>query len=348
MNHNRQLDELLARVKKKAEEAEEEKDLASVFSLLRNFRQTVGPIKYDNRVKWCVFAALGALSCGFSLLFLLDPAFQHELGDLGYWIMGGSALALIVTLVIIGLADSDIDAISDLIFEKDVRFDNQLDEIDIDGREKELYRQNKKAFGDFRDRGDEDRYIQRLIKSAWGGKDHSFPFEYYVFHYVRVYYVTVTHTDGKKTWTTVERRTETLYRYGLILDFPFVKGFAAHSGGGSFDYPESFQPTSKEFNDIFAVGAVSAQVAAKFLKPAVVLAFLEQTANVSDLNVEINEDGQMNIAFSDSDVLDLDRKFSIAQPDEFEREIMSQLDLPKLRRLLEFVETLKRHNDSNF
>jgi hypothetical protein len=56
----------------------------------------------------------------------------------------------------------------------------------------------------------------------------------------------------------------------------------------------------------------------------------------------------MNIAFSDNDVLDLDRKFSIAQPDEFEQEIRSHLDLPKLRLLLEFVETLKKHNDSNF
>jgi hypothetical protein len=262
--------------------------------------------------------------------------------------MGAFAVALIVMLIIIGTAGSAIDEISDLIFDKDVRFDNRLKNQDVDGKETKLYRQFKKEFGDFRDRGDEDRYVEQIVSGTWAGKEYSFPYDYYVFHYVRVYYVTVTHTDGKKTWTTVERRTETLYRYGLMLDFPFVKGLAVTGGGGNYDYPEEFQPTSEDFNRCFNVGASSAIEAAKFLKPAVVLAFVEAAKNFDGLNVEVNRNGRMNIAFSDDDVLDLNRKFSIAEPDEFEKEIQTQLDLPKLRLLLQFVETLKKHNDSNF
>ena len=348
MSHNRQLDELLSRVKEAAENAREEKDFGSIFSMLRDFQQRVGPIKYDNRVKWWILAAIGLLGGAFALMYFLDPVIQNDLGDLGYGILGAFAVAAIVMAVIIAVAGSAIGEISDLIFDKDVYFDNRLETVDIEGKRKELYREFKKAFGDFRNRGDEDRYVKRLVKGVWSGKEHAFPFEYYVFHYVRVYYVPVTTKVGKTSVTTMQRRTETLYRRGLILDFPFVKGFAAYSGGGSYDYPEGFRPTSKEFSDIFGVGAASAQVAAKFLKPAVVLAFLGLDKSFSKLNVEINDEGRMNIAFSDSDVLDLERKFSIAEPDEFEAEIRSQLDLPKLRQLLEFVETLKKHNDSNF
>lgn len=348
MGHNRQLDELLTRVKEMAENAGEEKDFKSVFSLLRGFRDDVGPIRYDNRVAWSVFAAIAALGGGSALAYFLHSGLQQELGVWGYGILGAFIVALLVTLAIICSANDAIGEISDLIFRKDVFFDNRLKRLDVEGEEKELYRQFKEAFGDFRNRGDEGRRIKRLINGIWSGEEYSFPYDYYVFRYVRVYYVPVTRKVGKTTITTMERRTETLYRYGLILDFPFIKGIATVSGGGSYDYPESFQPTSKEFNDVFSVGALSAHDAAKFLKPAVVLAFLELAEHLSRLNVEINRGGRMNIAFSDSDVLDLERKFSIAQPDEFEREILSRLELPKLRRLLRFVETLKKHNDSNF
>jgi len=348
MSHNRQLDELLSRVRKTAETATKEEDFRSAFSLLRDFRQTVGPIKYDNSVKWGVFAAIAAVGCGFALAYFLSPAMNRGLGDTGYVILGLGAAMLIAMLVIIGTANSAIGEISELIFRKDVCFDNRLEQVDIRDREKALYREMKAAFGDFRDRGDENRYIKRLTKSVWHGKEHVIPYEYYVFHYVRVYYVPVTRKVGKTTVTTMERRTETLYRYGLILDFPYLKGFVARSSGGSFDYPEGFQPSSEGFNGIFSVSADRAQTAAKLLKPAVVLAFLDLAKHLSGLNVEVNREGRLNVSFSDSDVLELERRFSIAQPDEFEREISSHLELPKLRRLLEFVETLMKHSDSNF
>ena len=349
MSHNRRLTALLERVDETAKKAREEKDFTAIFSELRDFQRTVGPIRYNNLAKWYIVGLIAGFGGSFAAAYFRLPAFQQALGDWGFAVMGVLAVALIAMLIVIGTAGSAIEEISDLIFNKDISFDNRLEEVDTDRKGGDMYRRLKKEFGDFRDRGDESRYIQRLVKGAWAGKEHSFPYEYYVFHYVRVYYVLVTKTDANgKTTTVRERRTETLHRYGLILDFPYAQGVAVTSGGGSYDYAEGFQPTSEEFSDIYQVGADTAQAAAKFLKPAVVLAFLEMEKSFDGLNVEINQDGRLNIAFSDSDVLDLERRHSIAEPDEFEKEINSHLGLPKLRTLLEFVEVLKKHNDSNF
>ncbi|HTM67792.1 MAG TPA: hypothetical protein VL426_00695 [Candidatus Binatia bacterium] len=341
------MDELLARVRDQAGKAGKEEDFASIFTMLREFRDSVGPLKYDNGAKWKAFGVIAALGAAWTLAYFLAPELQATLGDAGYYIMGGFGLALVVLLAVIGTANAAFDEISDIIFEKDIAFDNGLTEVEVeDGHE--MYERLRERFGDFRSRGDESRYIRDLVKGEWTGTEHSFPFEYYVFHYVRVYYVTVTKKVGNQTVTTRERRTETLYRYGLLLDFPFAKGIAVTSGGGSYDYPEGFQPTSESFSGSFEVGADDRQTAARFLKPAVVLAFTEMNAHFSGLNVEIDREGKMNIAFSDSDVLDLERRSSIADPDAFEAEIRSHLALPKLRMLLQFVETLKKHNDSNF
>jgi hypothetical protein len=348
MSHNKQLDALLSRVRMAADDAKDEKGFDPVFSMLRDFQRDVGPLKYDNSAKWYVCGALGALGAAFTLAWFVSPGLQQGLGEAAYIVMGAFGLAVLVMLGVIGTANSAFDEISDLIFEKDVSFDNRLTAVDVDDAGRDLYHRLKEEFGDFRSRGDESRYIQELVKGDWTGTEHSFPYEYYVFHYVRVYYVTVTRKVGNQTVTTRERRTETLHRYGLLLDFPFVKGIAVQSGGGSYDYEDGHQPTSEEFSGTYEVGADSAQQAAKFLKPAVVLAFIELNRHFSGLNVEINRAGRMNIAFSDGDVLDLGRKYSIRQPDEFEAEIKEHLALPKLRMLLQFVETLKKHSDSNF
>lgn len=348
MSHNARLDELLAGMNKVAKNAKEEKDFKPIFSAARNFIQTVGPIAYDNRAKWWVFLIFVAVGGGFAYPYFTDPDLHERIGPMGVIFVGVCAAVAVAMLIAIGMAGSVISEVSDLIFEKDVFFDNRLKGVNIEGRGRDLYEQYRKEFGDFRNRGDEDRYIKRLVRGEYAGKEHSFGYDYYVFHYVRVYYVPVTRRVGKSTYVTMERRTETLYRRGIITDFPFAKGIVLQSGGGSYDYSGGFQPTSQDFVDVFAVGAESAHEAAKFLKPVVVLACVEFAKYFSGLNIEVNRNGRMNIAFKDGDVLDLERKFSIAEPDEFEREIGSHLALSKLRLLMQFVETLRKHNDSNF
>ncbi len=343
MSHNKELDGLLTEVRKAADQADEEKDFGPVFNRLRDFRDRIGPIKYDNTAKWYAIAACLAAGGAFAAAYFLVPELERGLDDWGYAVMGAFAVPVIVLLIVIGCANNAISEISELIFAKDIAFDNRLVEQDVEGRMSDLYERFREEFGEFRSRGDEGRRIVKVVKGA-GDQ----PFEYYVFRYVRVYYVPVTRKVGKTTITTMERRTETLYRRGLIMDFPYSQGVAVTSGGGSYDYPAGFAPASPEFGKIFGVGAVDEMTAAKFLKPAVVLAFQELNGHFSGLNVEISRAGRLNIAFSDGDVLDLERRHSIAEPDEFEAEIKSKLELPKLRLLLDFAATLKKHNDSNF
>lgn len=351
MSHNKQLDALLAQVRTVVKAAREERDFAKAFSLLRNFKTSVGPIRYDNSRKWYALAATALLGAGFGLVAYLDPTVQERLGDAIFLIGGGFAIAIITLLCLIGGANSAIGEISDLLFLKDVYYDNRLAQQDIGDGSRELYERYHREFGEFRNRGDENRYISSQVRGSWTGDAQTLDtleYDYYVFHYVRVYYVPVTRKVGKSTITTMERRTQTLYRYGILLDFPFVKGLAVTSSGGSYDYAQGYQPTSEAFCGTFGVGADSSHVAARFLKPAVVLAFEELATHFSGLNVEINREGRMNIAFSDSDVLHLERQNSIAEPEAFEQEVMSHLGLPKLRHLLQFVRTLERHSDNNF
>lgn len=348
MSHNRQMDELLTEVRQAAENAREEKDFAPIFTRLRSFKTDVGQIRYDNRARWWTFAVLATIGTAFGLTYFLRPDLQYQWGTAGLIFLGVIAAAAVGTLIAIGVSGSDIDGISDLIFDKDVYFDNKLSVVDVEGRGSDLYDEFRSKFGEFRSRGDEGRRITWMVRGEWAGKEYAFPYEYYVFRYVEVYYVTVTKKVGNTTVVTRERRTRTHYRRGLLLDFPFAKGLAVVSGGGSYDYPAGYAPTSEEFSRRFHAEAVSDIEAAKFLKPAVVLAFVEMDKYFSGLNVEVNREGRMNIAFSDSDVLDLERKHSIAEPDAFEEEIRSHLGLPKLRMLLQFAETLKKHNDSNF
>ncbi len=355
MSHNKQLKQLLTEVGAIAEAAKNENELDGVFEKLRIFRAGNGPIKFDNTAKIICFFAVLVLSAAGGFAAWMMPALLETVLSYSdeYLFVAGIfwAAILIIPVIMMLLSAGEIADVSDTIFRKDVFFDNELTDKKIENGES-LYETFHEQFGEFRNRGDEDRYIKRLVWGKYNGKETELAYDYYVFQYVRVYYVPVTHTDSKGNVTvTIERRTETLYRYGIMADFPYVKGIAVVSGGGGGnygDYTESWQTASDEFNGIFYVYAVDQMTASKFLKPAVVLAFIEMDKYFSGLNVEINGEGRLNIAFSDSDILDIERKHSIADPDEFEKEIKSALVLSKLRTLLDFVGTLKKFNDSNF
>src|SRR5688572_26585563 len=94
MSHNKQLDALLSRVRKAADDAREEKDFGPVFSMLRDFQRSVGPIRYDNRAKWYVCAVVGALGGIFALAYFLSPDLQQGLGDAGYVVMGAFGIGV--------------------------------------------------------------------------------------------------------------------------------------------------------------------------------------------------------------------------------------------------------------
>lgn len=348
MSHNKNLDVLLGDLRGLAESAEKEDHFKSVFDKLREFIRNSGPIKYNHGGKWMTSGFFFVISAVYTWLFFTSPELQRQLDWIGIVLLAVLWAATSIPLFMVASKNSEISGLSDLIFEKDILFDNELELVDISDKKKSLYRQFEQAFGEFRGRGDEQQKIIKLVRGHHAGKEAGFDYEYYAFHYVEVYYVPVTRKVGNSTETTMERRTRTCYRYGLNTDFEHKKGVAVVSGGGSYKYSHRWTTESRKFNKFFSVYAHDQMVAAKFLPPTVVLAFEIIAHYFSGLNLEVNKAGRMNIGFSDDDVLALERQHSIADPDAFEKEIESFLELPKLNMLLEFIETLHKYNDSNF
>ncbi len=348
MSHNKILTTLLQELKTMVKNAQSEADFKPVFEKLKAFQSSVGPIKYDHTAKlwWLVGFALCAGIC--ALVYFLVPMLERDVAEYLIWAIGVCGFASLAPIIMILSANEDIENISDRIFWKDIYFDNKLNVVSVKGQKSALYKDLHRQFGEFHNRGDESRYIEKMVRGVHTGTEIALEYTYYVFHYVRVYYVPVTRTIGKTTTIVMERRTETLYRYGIIADFDYAKGVAVISGGGSYNYPNRWETSSENFNNTFSVYAETEIAAARFLKPTVILAFNELRRFFSDLNVEITRDGKLNIAFGNSDVLSLERKHSIASPVEFEAEIKSHLALPKLDKLMQFIETLKRFNDNNF
>lgn len=362
MSHNEKLELMLKEVEKTADEAKKEEDFKKAFALLKDFSQG-GAVKiaHDNSRLWLASAILACIAGVIFAAFYFLPFLYGVLPSL-YEVAGEDTLGTILFLSGIGLCiggvipivvaltrDGSLDSISDKIFEKDVWFDNNLSRKKVENGHA-LYSELYGEFGEFRGRGDESRYIKRMVHGAHQGEEFPFEYDYYVFHYVEVYYVTVPVFDskGRMVGTRTERRTRTCYRYGLLLDFDFGTPIAIVSDGGEYEYPAKWETASQEFNGNFSVYAESEIEAAKFLKPAVLPVVMAAKNNLSDLNIEISKNKRMNIAFSDSDVLHVDRKHSIKEPEAFEQEINSMLGLPKLKDLLQCVEGLKKYNDSNF
>ena len=133
------------------------------------------------------------------------------------------------------------------------------------------YKSWREKFGEFRSRGDEDRYIEEnTVCGLFTRESLNVQFRSYTFHYVEVYYVPVPTKDGVK----LERKTRTCYRYGIMTEFPYARGIAVVSGGGNYSsYNSSWTTTDADFNGTFSVYCNNEHSAAKFFKPAVVLAF---------------------------------------------------------------------------
>lgn len=343
MSYNSKLRVFLGRIKQSVADARDSKDLQGIFSQLRKYTKTEGQIDFQNTGKW-MFAAISLLAAvSFGCLYYDSIKLREYLEMYVFAVAAILGVGMIVPVVLAFSNNSKISEISDMIFNEDILFDNRLSQIGVDGREETLYDDYNNRFGDF-ERGDEDQEIARLLNGSLRAEGSNIGYQYYKFHYVRVYYVPVS--NGKTT--TMQRQTEDLYRYGLIMDFKLAKNIAVISSGGSFSYSDSWKTSSEEFNGIFNVYTDDKQSAAKLLKPSVVLAFIELSRHLDDLNVEINENGEMNISFSEEIVFDIERKHSITEVDEFEKEISAHRKLTKLDKLIEFVVTVYKHNDNNF
>lgn len=340
MSQNGDLKLLLGNLEEIALSAKKESDFKPVYKKLREFIASSGPIKFNHSTKITISLLFFFSACIFSYLYFTDWEIMRLFGFWGIIIILGLAAGFATPLFMLSSDNDLIKDLSDLIFVKDTCFDNDIKEMSVAGKGELLYDQLYQDFGEFRNRGDEDREITRMVRGEYHGEEVSFRFKYYVFKYV-----VVTYTSNGKTIT---RHTETKYRYGLLTKFDLVKNIAVVSSGGSHKFPVAWSTASEKFDKTFWVGAADEMTANKFLSPTVVLAFEDMDKYFEGLNVEINGKGEMNIAFSNSDVMDAGRKYSVADPDNFEKEIESFLSLPRLKKVLKFIELLYKYNDSNF
>lgn len=348
MSHNKRVTALLESLEPLIDSAEKEDHFIPVFDKLHEFVENTGEIKYNHGNNYLISITFFLTSALYAWAHFAGYQLQDWLGIYEMPLFCFLVLMAIIPLFVISGKNGKISELSDFIFEKDILFDNGLSFIDVSKCGSSLFDKYAGSFGDFRGRGDENKKIESLLAGDYSGKEAKFSYSYYKFHYVEVYYVPVPVTVGKTTIMTMQRRTRDCYRYGLNTEFKHRTEFAIVSSGGNFEYPCEWSSESQIFNSQFSVYAKDELTVARFLTPAVILAFEEICEYFSNLNLEVNSEGQMNISFVDNDIINCQRKSSIVNPIEFRAEIESFLEVPKLNKLLCFLESLHQFNDENF
>lgn len=346
--NNKAISAFLEGIRNDAEKAGSEAELLAICGKVREFLSNGGTLAYDlSAYYWTagVSALVGAI---FAYCYLTIPEFENTLDLWGVGILVVLAIITLVALVSAGSLGETVDEICKDMFYKDLHYDNQF--TDLPAAQCLSFSELEGKFGDF-SRGDKKRAIDSMIGIVCKNKDGSSSlYRYYTFSYVEVTNTEVYVPNGKGGGTWVKTRVETTYhRYGILFDFPWVKNLAVTKGDGqSFDYQVSFETGSTDFNSTYSIGAETEHAAAKFLKPAVILAFENIAGYLSNLAVEFNKYGEMCVSFSDSDLIEMGCKYSFHQLDEFEKQIAAKNHPVKLTQLHEFISVLKRHNDDNF
>ena len=330
---NQQLQVFLTSLENKISRAQNRDELTAILQMVKSFGR---PLKYDNTHYWYSLLA-AALVAGLSLFYL----YYNPETAVAMWLIGLAGITALVFAVLIFSRRSKIDNLSDALYQRDVYLDNNWQDLPFNG--KRLAAQLAQQFNDFK-RGNHLREIQWLVKGHYKGQEHQFEYHAYTFHYVDRRQVSSTDAKGRRRTRTVY---EHHYRYGLYLPFEFVKGIAISSSWfGSF-FGSSYKPASTEFNRHFKVNAQNEMVAAKFLKPAVVVEIEDLGKELSGLNLEFSSLGQLCMSFS-SNICKWQRQYGLDEPDAFLREIERNQKIPLLQQTLQRIHTLLRHSDNNF
>ncbi len=335
-SNNQRVKTLLASVRKQVDSAKTELDLIDAIEEIKAFGS---PLKFN----LLAYYIIGSICVVIAILLGL---YQY----LYFQVINSEITLLMIVLAIVALGalayvwhkKLSISKLEDYIFNKDLQLDNGLKEISVDAEEHA--RDLGIRFHDF-NRGNYSREIRALYQGTYQGKDHTFNYYFYHFHYV----------DKRTTMSTDSKgrvQTKTVYdhydRYGIYMPFTFVSNLAliSKSIGGVSGY--NYKPASIQFNKIYKVIAESEITAAKFLKPTVVIASEEIAQKFREVNFEFNEDTELCMSFKDCDLLTLERKCSFNDLDGFIQEIRKVHVLPKLQTALEHIHTLMNYSDNNF
>lgn len=333
LSANQQLALFLNSLSRQIARAQSREDLSAILLKVRSFGR---PLSYNNQVYWLsLFASL--FICGLALLFL----YFYPHNNPAPWIAAAAGLTSIPFAVLIFLRRNKISGLSDALFQRDVYLDNGWQNVVYAG--KSLAAKLGQQFNEFK-RGNHLREINWLVKGQYQGTEHQFEYHAYQFHYVDRRQVTTTDAKGRVRTRTVYDHH---YRYGLYLPFGFVKQITISSSWFGGFFTGSYKPASVEFNRNFKVSAPNDVVAAKFLKPTVVIEIEDMGKELSELNLEFSTSGQLCVSYSQN-ICKWQRRYGLDNPDDFLREIQGDQKLPELHQTLERIHTLMRHSDSNF
>lgn len=238
--------------------------------------------------------------------------------------------------------EAKVKALSRLLFDKDVMFDNAINEIELSSVNGS---QLQKTFVDF-DRGNYSREFKKFYQvSKSEGVE---PALYYQYHYVDKKQRTVSSTGSNGRMRT---RTETTYvhynRYGLVFQFPYAQGLSINSNGRTVNQVK-YRPSYGVFNDKFTIGANSEQQAAKYLKPALVEAIVTLSESFKGINIQISNDGQMLIAFDNCMLTNTKQQYDLKSPKEFYAELADHTDIVQLKLANQLYSTFSKYLDNNF
>ena len=341
MSGNSELRKFLNDINDESKNVSSPEQLESILRKLHSFERNHPEFRYNHTWHWVIFA-LGFIA---SLQGIYESSKINFYGE-EVLLYCSPILIPLIALYLIYRDKNLVSTISDRIFKLDILFDNKISSYK--GDKDVLFNYLYNNFGDF-DRGDEQRYLTSVYEGQFKGNNHSFNYKHYTYHYVEVYYVTVTTTDAKgNTRTRQERRTRTCYRYGLLLDFPFVNHVAIRgSSGGSYKYKKKWETSSNDFEDNFTTYCDNEMEATKFLKPAVILELLELDKELSEETLEFR-DKQLCLSFSDSSLLNLERQHGIRNIKAFIQEIDNFNELKRLKKVFKHIDKISTYVDNNF
>jgi hypothetical protein len=340
---NKELKRLVATLERDITFATSSDDILRAAQKAKNFRR---PLVYNHKQP----IAIGGAASLIALIWLMAPTLGWSF--LPRWDVNGNEWVVFTNIIFIIIAifcfsrvfldNRKVAQIAKLAFQKDALLDNNLRiKAPFNAQEMQI------RFAEF-DRGNYKRLFKQVIGGEYKGEFHTFTFDYYHFHYVDKRTETYVTSSNGRTQT----RTRTVYdkfdRYGLIIPFKYAKSLQIYRFKPPRLYPQSYSTGSLRFDKLFTVRSVDEMQAAKFFKPAVVVA-LEEVANLfQHLNIEIDATGLMCFSFANKNMIMGNQRYDFTKPVEFYDELAGQTKLRLLDRALRTIEQVLRHSDSNF
>jgi hypothetical protein len=336
VSHNRKVKTAIAEIQTQTDAAHSVEDLVQAVNIAAQLQQ---PLKYDHQPHYLAGAMLLLLSAGTGVYQYFA---SHLVNEFTFVLM---VIPVIAAIVIFGYSygqNRSLRGLSDQIYLKNLLFDNALEIIEVnpEAEAKALERQ----FDEF-DRGNHSRKIEALYKGRYQGERHAFDYRYFHFHYVDKEVTTRTDSNGKT-------RTETTYhhynRYGVYLDFPFVSSLKIVSDSPSFWKKNQYRTASNQFNRLFNVYAAEEMIAARFLKPAIIVALEEFCRDFKAVNLEFNDRSALCLSFKNGELFARKRSYGLDSPNLFIEELREQHLSDGLQQVLGLINNLMTHSDSNF